>query len=160
MCHHDSKRLGCYCCAGGGGGSGPGGGGGGAGGLIFRPSIPVTPGATFAVVVGGGGFGLSADGFPPTQGGTSSFGSDPTLVAIGGGAGRGSGIPASFANGGSGGGGTSFAFPVQGIFSDPAGGSGTPGQGETRRLGGALTCWIAYTSCTGSLQEDSEHGWL
>jgi hypothetical protein len=160
MCHYDGKMLGCCCCAGGGGGAGPGGGGGGAGGLIFRPSIPVTPGATFAVVVGGGGLGFSADGAPPTPGDSSSFGSDPTLVAIGGGPGVTTVTPVSSSNGGSGGGGASFAFPDQGSFSDPAGGSGTPGQGETCRLGGAVTCWIAYTSCTGSLQEKSEHGWL
>jgi hypothetical protein len=110
-----------WCCCAGGGGGGANGGGGGGGGLIFRPSYPVTPGATFVVVVGDGGTIFQSGA--PTPGGNSSFGSDPALLAIGGGAGNGLLTPPSFINGGSGGGGFS---PASGF------GLGTPGQGEAR----------------------------
>jgi hypothetical protein len=80
------------------------------------------------VVVGDGGAGSGPVGSstPPTPGGLSSFGSDPALVAIGGGAGSGPSTPPEFINGGSGGGGASF-------FTTQAGGLGTPGQGEAGR---------------------------
>jgi hypothetical protein len=113
----------CWCCCAGGGGGGTDGGGGG-GGLIFQPSFPVTPGATFAVTVGAGGAGGSGPGSPliATPGGNSAFGG---LVAIGGGAGATSGVsPAT--SGGSGGGG---AADQSGLFL--SGGLGTPGQGES-----------------------------
>jgi hypothetical protein len=119
------------CCCAGGGGGGANGGGGGAGGFIFRPSFPVTPGATFAVVVGAGGAGSGpAVGTfaPPTPGGNSSFGSDPALVAIGGGAGAGVNTPLISLSGGSGGGGAGTGTGVPGV--GLAAGSGTPGQGE------------------------------
>jgi hypothetical protein len=115
---------GVCCCAGGGGGGN--GGGGGAGGLIFRPSYPVTPGATYAVVVGDGGTGGEFTGeFPTasTSGRNSAFGTDPALVAIGGGGGASSDF-ASALNGGSGGGGAP-GFNV----ASQVGGLGTPGQG-------------------------------
>jgi hypothetical protein len=70
------------------------------------------------VVVGAGGAGANDDDGDPTgfPGNNSSFGADPTLVAIGGGGGY-SSIPqdptsASTTNGGSGGGGASIlTFP-------------------------------------------------
>jgi hypothetical protein len=122
---------GVCCCAGGGGGAS--GGGGGAGGLIFRPSYPVTPGATYAVVVGDGGTGGQAL-TAPTPGGSSAFGTDPALVAIGGGAGGTSGASPALAGGSGGGGGPDPNGLVV------SGGLGTPGQGESCRPYEAQTC--------------------
>ena len=68
-------------------------GGGGAGGLLYSTSVSVTPGTTYPVVIGQGGFNEQ-------NGKNSSFAG---LVAIGGGyGGKYNGIPPS--NGGSGGG--------------------------------------------------------
>jgi hypothetical protein len=89
------------------------------------------------VVVGNGGAGGGlgpAAAIPSTPGGNSAFGTDPALVAFGGGAGATVDInPAT--SGGSGGGGGP----------DPtgltlAGASGTPGQGGSRRPYEVHTC--------------------
>ncbi|NCN25677.1 hypothetical protein COT94_03690 [Candidatus Falkowbacteria bacterium CG10_big_fil_rev_8_21_14_0_10_37_14] len=112
--------------AGGGGGGGNcitcgGAGAGGAGGLIYNASYAVTP-QNYAVVVGAGGSGGPAKtnyGLG-TNGGNSTF---DTLVAVGGGFGRGqSGVAGN--SGGSGGGGGGGGNPPPG-----AGGAGTATQG-------------------------------
>jgi hypothetical protein len=123
--------------AGGGSGGNQHGGGGGAGGLIFRPGMPVTPGGTVAVTVGGGGSpgsgGCNGSGPAARDGGDSTFG---PLTAKGGAAG-GSYISAGHQvarSGGSGGGG---AAPGEGTNSP--GGTGTqpsqPGDSGTYGFG-------------------------
>ena len=109
---------------GGGGGAGStgsqlGGGGGGAGGLIYDNSIPVTPGQTYAVVVGQGGIGGVTGTRAGTQGGNSSF---TNLIAIGGGYGGVRSVSESGGSGGSGG---------AGAGNPTTGGSGTYGQGNS-----------------------------
>jgi hypothetical protein len=73
--------------AGGGGGGGtqetPAGGGGGAGGLIYRPSLSVTPGTSYTVTVGAGGTG----GIGRAVGGSGGNSVFDTITAIGGGGG-------------------------------------------------------------------------
>lgn len=64
---------------GGGGGAMPndsnrGSGGGGAGGLLYKQSLPVTPGTTYDVVVGAGGSGNTEGNNGGTNGGHSLFG--------------------------------------------------------------------------------------
>jgi len=114
-------------CGGGGGGgavsvgngTGGGGGGGGAGVQYFTS---LTPGATLAVTVGGGGAGGTGGGNPGSTGGTSQIASGnqsiTTLSATGGNGGLGSG------NGGPGtiGTTTNAAYPLVG-----GGGSFIPG---------------------------------
>jgi hypothetical protein len=72
--------------AGGGGGAAtgnPSAGGGGAGGAYVRNNaLTVTPGATYTVTVGSGGTGPT--GSNATSGGASWFGSQSTLLAVGG----------------------------------------------------------------------------
>lgn len=100
----------------GGSSSGSGGGGGGGGGLIFNGSeITLSPGS-YPVVVGLGGFGVTAATGP--DGEDSSFNGQ---TAIGGGGGGGNNIVGQ--DGGSGGGGGA------GSTGEPLGGSGTAGQG-------------------------------
>lgn len=93
---------------GGGGGATRGGGGGGAGGLMYQATYAISK-ASFTVTVGYGGP-------PATNGEDSSF---DTITAIGGGAGRPSGVP----NGGCGGGAS------HDTNNGPAG-TGTVGQGS------------------------------
>lgn len=91
-----------------GGGAGGGiGGGGGAGGVVYRPGLPVSPGASISFSVGAGG--ASGGGYPTpgSDGQSSTFG---TLTALGGGGAGGwtnSGRP-----GGSGGGGAGTPGPA------------------------------------------------
>lgn len=108
----------------GGGGSGGrhSGGGGGAGGVIYNPSFAVTPGASYTVTVGAGGYSSGLIGSYPTiaggvgtNGGNSQFGS---LVAIGGGGG---GYYGATGNSGGSGGGSARALGN--------GGTATTGQG-------------------------------
>ena len=101
--------------AGGGGGGQLRAGGGGGGGVVFAGAIAVNAGDVLPVTIGAGGV-------QEKNGANSSFG---TIVAIGGGAGRG-GAPGG-AIGGSGGGGGA-CYP---------GGAGTQGQGNA---GGAGVC--------------------
>ena len=95
--------------AGGGAGGHGFGGGGGAGGLIFRPSYPVTAGGTVAITVGGGASpGSPGCSNPGGTGSDSVFGASPSpgtpaaLTAKGGGGGAGQTGPGR--PGGSGGG--------------------------------------------------------
>lgn len=110
--------------AGGGGGGSRHGGGGGGGGFITAPALELVTGS-YPVVVGAGGTGTASGAIPvqdtATSGGNSSL---LGLVAVGGGAGRGS---VSGVSGGSGGGG--------GAISGNVGGSGTSGQGNTGGAG-------------------------
>ena len=94
---------------GGGGGCGYEGGGGGAGGLIYQSSYTISPG-TYTVTIGAGGSG-GVGVYPPSSGGSTSFGS--LLSVYGGGAGGSEqnslGAPYSSytaSSGGSGGGGS------------------------------------------------------
>ena len=120
------------------------GGGAGAGGLIYRPSMPVTPGGTVTVTVGNGGVASN-------KGQDSVFG---TLTAKGGGYGRGEcqggqpgGSGAGGGKGGQGGGsgiqptqggdsGT-YGFGTPGGTSGPYSGGGGGGAGATGANGGA-----------------------
>lgn len=96
--------------AGGGGGGARAAGGGGAGGLVYRPTISLTPGSLQSVVVGQGGQGgFSSQPLTNRQGlsgQASSFGT--ANFAVGGGGGGGAGDAADTyragLNGGSGGG--------------------------------------------------------
>ena len=109
----------------GGGGSGAGslGGGGGAGGYVEATNYPVTPGATYPIVVGAGGAGVSN---PPNyvtgyNGDDSRFGD---LVAIGGGAGAGYSSPIQ----GTGNRANEFTYQSHGLDGGSGGGGGgTPG---------------------------------
>jgi hypothetical protein len=114
---------------GGGGGAGYEGGGGGAGGLIYQSSYAISPG-TYTVTIGAGGTG-AVGVYPPSSGGSSSFGS--VFTAYGGGAGGSEqnalGAPYSSytaASGGSGGGGSWPSLTA---------GSGTIGQGYSGGTG-------------------------
>lgn len=105
--------------AGGGGGGSRQGGGGGGGGIVVVSNMAVTPGDTFAVVVGTGGAGGTAGG-RGASGANSSFGSN---IATGGGGGGGRTTDNAGANGGSGGGGGG------GTLGGAAGGTGVAYQG-------------------------------
>ncbi len=70
---------------GGGGDNGAGGGGGGGGGGVVSQTLAISPGNSFAVVIGSGGAGgYSNSGTTGTKGGDSSFGA---IIAWGGGGG-------------------------------------------------------------------------
>lgn len=69
---------------GGGGGRGTSAGGGGAGGLIFLPSLSLTPGDVVPVIVGNGGAGSTSTNARGQNGTNSSF---LSFTAIGGGGG-------------------------------------------------------------------------
>jgi hypothetical protein len=101
--------------AGGGGGGGYTGGGGGAGGLL--QGITNVTAQNYAILVGDGGAGSSAQGAVAASGGNSSFAG---LVALGGGGGAGN--TSLGANGGSGG--------ANGYGNVGANGLGTAGQGN------------------------------
>jgi hypothetical protein len=81
----------------------------------------VHPGMTYSITIGQGGEGGSFDG---SNGGDSSFGSDPALVAVGGGGGMSYNIVAGsfLSSGGSGGGG---AAPFGLLLAQLAGFTGT-----------------------------------
>jgi hypothetical protein len=83
------------------------------------------------VVVGAGGAGGGGinSPFTVTPGGISSFGSDPALVAIGGGAGATSGRSPATSGGSGGGGGLPLGNPMGVDLTAVPGGPGTPGQG-------------------------------
>ena len=108
---------------GGGGGAGAtgsqlGGGGAGAGGLIYDNSIPVTPGVTYPIIVGQGGFGGVTGTRSGTTGQNSSF---SNLIAVGGGFGGVRSVSEAGGSGGSGG---------AGAGNPAAGGTATFGQGN------------------------------
>jgi hypothetical protein len=105
---------------GGGGGSAGAAGGGGGGGGFKASSLSVTPGATYTMVVGGGGA-------IATTGTNSSI----TGVDIADGGGRGGTAPGNGGAGGSGGGGS-----ADGAYS---GGAGISGQGFNGGNGGTFT---------------------
>jgi hypothetical protein len=104
-------------------------GGSGGGGVVYSSSVAVTPGTTYSVVVGQGGFAVGSVNLPwssTTPGGQGQNSSFAGIVALGGG---GSGPSSSTTNtastgqpGGSGGGGTGLA--------GGSGGAGTYGQGN------------------------------
>jgi hypothetical protein len=100
-----NKTVDIFVLGGGGGSAGDNSGGGGAGGLIFRPSLVLSSG-TYAITIGQGGTGTSANSqASSTKGTNTTFGS--LLTALGGGYGGSSGAAAS--NGGSGGGGGRYS---------------------------------------------------
>jgi hypothetical protein len=119
---------------GGGGGATPngssGGGGGGAGGLVYSSSIPVTPGATYSVVVGQGGVGgAQASGlYVGGDGKNSSF---TNIVAYGGGGGgQANNNPLAVGRPGGSGGGGGATYGATVFSPGPVGGAGTYGQGN------------------------------
>jgi hypothetical protein len=105
--------------AGGGGGGGRHAGGGGAGGFRTATGFPITA-TTYPITVGGGGAGSTGSGSPApvsSPGNPSVF---STITSAGGGRGMhavgGTPVPASYLNGGSGGGGSvSDAYPAGAI---------------------------------------------
>jgi hypothetical protein len=108
-CPSGVTSVSVVCIGGGGGGNGGGygvggAGGGGGGGLGYKNNIPVTPGQSYTVVVGGGGAGDYWSGPPystdPADSGGDSYFIDATTVKGGGGGG---GNGNSGAAGGSGG---------------------------------------------------------
>ena len=122
------------------GGGAPGGGalygyspeGGGGGGLGYINNYTVTPGSSYAVVVGVGG----TQGPSPTPGGTSHFVS--TSVVRGGGAAGANGGSFTGTGGGNGGnGGAGGSSPNSGGGSGAGGYSGSGGQGGNGSGGGA-----------------------
>jgi hypothetical protein len=115
-----------------GGGSGGVQGGGGAGGLLTGVT-PVTMGATYSIVVGGGGAGVGPSTVLGNNGSNSvAFG----LTGLGGGGGgvfhNGGSITAPSGGSGGGGGGCDNGNPIN------PGGSGTPGQGNSGGNGSSL----------------------
>ncbi len=127
-------------------------GGGGAGGLIYRPSFPVTPGGTVSVTVGSGGqanVGAGGSHPGPTHIGQDSvFGTLTAKGGGGGGSGDAPGHPDGYngnkgQNGGSGGGtagwgatATPGAPTPSGIQPTQPGDSGTYGFGTAGGTGG------------------------
>lgn len=107
-------------CVGGGGGSAVALGAGGGGGLAWCNNIPVTPGASYTVVVGAGGAGGTSSTSPGVTGGTSSFINTNTIAAYGGDGGR--YIANATANGG--------GFAVSSAYGSSGGGSGGNGGGS------------------------------
>ncbi len=135
--------------AGGGSGGNNHGAGGGAGGLVFMPSVPLSPGGTVAITVGCGAarpanFPGTPQGSPGTPGSDSVFGASPSpgttnpLTAKGGGKGGG-GEPGERPGGigGSGGGGSGAGSSPGGPGSQPTqpGDSGAYGFGNNGRTG-------------------------
>lgn len=86
-CPEGITSVNVVCVGGGGGGStggGAGGAGGGGGGLGWKNNIPVTPGQTYTVVVGAGGYaGINAND-PGGNGGNSYFINESTVKGSGG----------------------------------------------------------------------------
>jgi len=141
-------RMTVVVVGGGGGGGGKqvmsrrwdGGGGGGAGGVVAAFNVSVSPGMTYAYVVGGGGTGYAQYG-QGNDGSGSLFYSDVTsttlnLYAYGGGGGGGS-FADNGRSGGSGGGGSSyFATGRGGSATNNQGFSGGTGEGNSGFNGG------------------------
>ena len=139
--------------AGGGSGGNNHGAGGGAGGLVFMPSVPLSPGGTVAITVGCGAAAPAAfpgtpQGSPGSPGQDSVFGASPSpgttnpLTAKGGGKGGG-GEPGERPGGigGSGGGGSGAGCSPGGPGSQPtqSGDSGAYGFGNN----GGTGCFTA-----------------
>lgn len=120
---------------GGGGGRGTSAGGGGAGGLLYLPSLSLTPGQSVQVVVGAGGLGSLAVGSRGSNGGNSTFLSN----TANGGGGGGSTTPGfrTGSNGGSGGGGAFQAGNAGGTGNQGSnGGAGNSTTPPGRNFGG------------------------
>ena len=115
----------CVVAVGGGGGGGLNAGAGGGGGLGYKNNIAVTPGQTYSVVVGAGGFNQTQGGTPlssaPLAGGDSYF-INATTVKGGGGSAGGSSAGGTYIGDGGGNGG--------------AGGNGSGGLGAGGGAGG------------------------
>ena len=127
-----------YMVVGGGGGthaSDTGGGGGGAGGYRAGIGYSVSPGATFTVVIGGGGAGTGAPTTAIINNGSNSgiYNASTSIWSTGGGGGGYGAFPATI-NGGSGGsGGGSRAGGVSGlcgVFGAGNAGAYTPSEGN------------------------------
>ena len=114
-----------YLVVAGGGGGGSYGGGGGAGGYITG-TLTFSVGTVYTAAVGGGGAGATSLSARGSNGTDSTF--PGVTTATGGGGGSSGAAPGVWtgASGGSGGGSWYIA---------PAGGSGTPGQGNAGGLG-------------------------
>jgi len=149
---------------GGGGGGGWSSAGGNGGAVVYNASVPVTPGASVAVVVGAGGAGdPEYAGVDGRAGGASSFGA---IVAAGGavssgmgyrggdGAG-GAGSAGVEARGGAGGPGVSYALFGAAYYGGGGGGGtyngigGSGGQGGGGTGAGSCTASTAGVSGTG-----------
>lgn len=131
----DAVNANVLVVGGGGGGGSHVPGGGGAGGLVYRPGLPITGGATYNITVGEGGTGSynpgNYGGMPnATRGGDSSF--DTLLTALGGGFGDSWNQDGRSNDGGSGGGAhTSNGTPGVGLQPSQSGDSGTYGFGNS-----------------------------
>ena len=112
--------------AGGGGAGYYGGGGGGAGGVQYLASQSLSNGTGYSCVVGAGGASATASPWSGTQGANSTFNTS-TVIAIGGGAGKGN-FGALVAGGNGGSGGAAGGYPGTGTAS---GGTATAGTGGT-----------------------------
>jgi hypothetical protein len=127
--------------AGGGQGGSSHGGGGGGGGVIYNNAYPVTPGQTYTVTVGAGGYVNTP---ASNSGNNSQFGN---LTAIGGGAGGYEGVAGYTGGSGGGGGGKTTGSAAgtagQGFASGAGsnsvgyGGGGGGGAGAVGSVGGA-----------------------
>jgi len=122
------------CWGGGGAGGGTGtagvvktGGGGGGGAYARNPSVTVTPGSAYTIVVGAGGTGVSAAA--GNTGGSSTF-NTTTVVAVGGGGG---GATNTSTGGAAGTGGASGSCTGTTVYS---GGNGAAGTGTITGSGG------------------------
>jgi Concanavalin A-like lectin/glucanases superfamily len=140
-------------CIGGGGSAGYGGGasGGGGGGVGWKNNISVTPGVTYTVVAGRGGFEVYAGAGTGISGGDSYFINTSTVKGGGGGAGL-AGVTGQTVAGGAGG-----TYTGDGGGTGGAGGSGTPsntgaggGAGGYTGTGGAGSNGPVNTSSAGS----------
>lgn len=135
------------CIGGGGGGyhSGDGGPGGGGGGLGWKNNISVTPGSTYAVVVGAGGVG---NDYGLVNGGDSYF--INTSVVKGGG-GQSHTSPSGFANGGNyvGDGGGNGQTMYHADASSGGGGGGAAGYTAN---GGTVSGGCGGSGCAGDSQ--------
>jgi hypothetical protein len=125
---------------GGGGGGGYSGGGGGAGGVIHKTNIPVTPGATYTIVVGRGGAGgppvpQNGNGFNGDNSSFSGPGYSTALMAYGGGRGLSEQDIVS-STGGSGGGKTVRAVWTAGVLSGVSAGTSTVRDSQQGFAGG------------------------
>jgi len=126
----------------GGGGGGCLGGGGGAGGLLYSNSVQVTPGQTYPIIVGQGGYGapyssLTTVGY---NGANSSFNA---LVAYGGGGGGSNSSNSSYATGQGGGSGGGMGSTGTSSATYNIGGAGAYGQGTN---GGASVVTSPFPS--------------
>ena len=112
----------------GGGGSGGGelfrAGGGGAGGVVYNSAQSVTPGSTYAIVIGAKGSDVTQNSFPGNNGGASTFGN--IVSATGGG--RGGYSNALAGQTGGSGGGAGASGNVNGVSNNYGSGTGTQGK--------------------------------